>query len=409
MLAEWPAGYGGFHLETEKGELLPIQRTFDGKALFYASDMPGMGYAVFRIRQGELPAAAMPADRSGTENAYIRLRFSPEGQICSIYDREADRELLPEGAVANCLESYEDRPHCYDAWELESYYKEKSWPVGAPERFSLLEAGPHRVVYQAEYRYLDSCVEQRMIVYARERRIDFVTAADWHEQHILLKAAFPTNLLAANATYEIQFGTVERPAHLNTSWDAARFETCAHKWADLSEDGYGAALLNDCKYGYDIHEGVLRLSLIKAATFPNEAADQGRHEFTYSFLPHAGGWREAGVSRQAYDLNVPLKTRFLSGTAEGLPPRFGWLECQEPNIVAEVLKPAEDGNGLIARLFETFGRRSRCTVKVAGPAREAWECDLLERRQQPLPLTDGLLSLTFKPYEIKTVRLITKA
>lgn len=244
-----------------------------------------------------------------------------------------------------------------------------------------------------------------MIVYARSCRIDFVTTADWHQRHILLKAAFPTELLAANASFEIQFGAVERPTHFNTSWDAARFESCAQKWADLSENGYGAALLNDCKYGYDVHDGVLRLSLIRAGTFPNEEADQGTHVFTYSLMPHVGGWREAGVSRQAYDLNAPMEARFLAGAAEDLPGRWSAAQCDAPGVLSEVLKPAEDGDGLVLRLFEALGGRTYCPIQFPADTAEAWECDLLEQPVSPLALTEGRIQLTFKPFEIKTIRL----
>lgn len=402
--AEWPVGYDDFHLESG-GEILPVQRTFDGKALFYAPEVPGMGYTALTIRPGKAAAPPLTADLSHVENDFFRIAFDPAGQIVSIFDREAARELLPAGETANRLETYEDRPHCYDAWEIEAYYKEKPWPVGAPESFWLLESDPHRAVYRSCYRYLDSTIQQDMIVYARSRRIDFVTTADWHQRHILLKAAFPTELLAANASFEIQFGAVERPTHFNTSWDAARFESCAQKWADLSENGYGAALLNDCKYGYDVHDGVLRLSLIRAGTFPNEEADQGTHVFTYSLMPHVGGWREAGVSRQAYDLNAPMEARFLAGAAEDLPGRWSAAQCDAPGVLSEVLKPAEDGDGLVLRLFEALGGRTYCPIQFPADTAEAWECDLLEQPVSPLALTEGRIQLTFKPFEIKTIRL----
>lgn len=400
----WPANYDAFHLEAASGERIPVQRTVHGQALFYAPEIPSMGYATFKIHPGQLSSDSLHADLSKVENPYLCLRFNEAGQIYSIFDREAQRELLPEGEIANRLESYEDRPHCYDAWEIELYHKEKVWLLDAPACFALVENGPHRAVYHTEYQYLDSKIEQDIIVYAKSRRIDFVTTADWHEQHILLKAAFPTELLAASASFEVQFGAVERPTHYNTSWDTARFETCAQKWADLSEADYGAALLNDCKYGYDIHDNVLRLSLIKAATFPNEVADQGRHAFTYSLLPHIGGWRQGEVSRQSYDLNRPLQAQLLTGEVKGLPSRYSWMECGENNIVAETLKPAEDGGDMILRLFEAYGQRTRCTVKVGANASDAWECDLLEQPTEKAVFSNGELSLLFHPFEIKTIR-----
>src|SRR5262249_30252000 len=159
-----------------------------------------------------------------------------------------------------------------------------------------------RAGVEIKRRYRRSQIRQKIYVYHDDKRVDFDTLIDWHEQHILLKAAFPVNVLSPVATFDVQWGNVQRPTHRNTSWDWARFESCAHKWADLSECNYGVALLNDCKYGYDIHANVIRLSLLKSATSPDPTADQGEHVMIYSLLPHLGDWR-AGVIPTAYDLN----------------------------------------------------------------------------------------------------------
>ena len=176
---------------------------------------------------------------------------------------------------------------------------------------------------------------------------------------------------------------------------------CAHKWADLSEDGYGVALLNDCKYGYDVKDGVMRLTLLKSATSPNIDADREEHAFCYSLMPHAGGWREAGVEKQAYFLNTPLRTAQASGGGT-LPDRFSLLQTGAENIVAEVVKQAYDGNGLLVRLYESFGRRTETALTLGIDAKEVWECDLLENN---LSQHTGN-TLFFRPYEIKTLRIV---
>ena len=218
----------------------------------------------------------------------------------------------------------------------------------------LVEIGPLRATLEIRRRVLHSQVVQRISLTAFSARLDFETWVDWHERHIFLKAAFPVDVLSPQATYEIQWGNVQRPTHRNTSWDWARFETCAHKWVDLSEGGYGVSLLNDCKYGHDIHDNVLRLSLLRAPTNPDPEADQGEHHFTYSLLPHAGAWDENTIA-QAYFLNDPLVVAAIGdGRMEkpvsGAP--LSLLAVDVPNLVIETVKAAEDGRGLIVRLYE---------------------------------------------------------
>lgn len=202
---------------------------------------------------------------------------------------------------------------------------------------------------------------------------------DWHEEHALLKAAFPVDVYATRARYDIQFGSIERDTHRNTSWDAARFEVCAHKWADLSEAGYGVALLNDCKYGCDIHDGVMRLSLLRAPTHPNPNADRGAHTFTYALLPHEGDYRTGGVVREGYALNCP-GLRPASGRAGRARCRKAnsFVSVDAPGVVVEAVKRAEDGNGIIVRLYEAWGMRTRAVLSVPGSTRAVTPCTAME-------------------------------
>jgi alpha-mannosidase len=207
------------------------------------------------------------------------------------------------------------------------------------------------------------------------------------------------------ATYDVQWGNVQRPTHRNTSWDWARFESCAHKWVDLSEGDYGVSLLNDCKYGHDIQDNVIRLTLLRSPTFPDPEADQGEHRFVYSLLPHTGDWRAARTVPAAYELNDPLILRRVSGGADYQEP-MSLVSVDAPNVVIETVKQAEDGNGLIVRLYENHRCRGPVTLRCGFPLAAASRCNLLEEEQAPLDVGRDSVRLAIKPYQIITLRLL---
>jgi alpha-mannosidase len=224
-------------------------------------------------------------------------------------------------------------------------------------------------------------------------RIDFSTEVEWRESQKLLKVAFPLNIYAHKATYEIQFGHLERANHVNTSWEMGKFEVCAQKWADLSEAGYGVALLNDCKYGHDIQGNVMRLSLLRAPNSPDPLADRGRHQFTYALFPHLGDLREGRVVEQAYALNMPLIVREMSPANGSLPPSHSFFLVDRPGVVVEAVKVAEDGRAIIVRLYESEGGRGPLTVTAVLPVKKAWLASLLEVEEKPLPIKSGSVRL----------------
>src|SRR5215471_15084848 len=240
------------------------------------------------------------------QNEYYDLWIDGQGEISRLFDKRAERDVLAPGQTGNQLIAYEDRPLNFDAWDIDLFYEERPYPVRAVTSLRLLEEGPVRATVEIIRPYLSSRITQRISLWRNSPRIDMATEIDWHEHQTLLKAAFPLAINSTRATYEIQFGNVERPTHRNTSWDIARFEVCAHRWIDLSEGGYGVSLLNDSKYGHDVHDNVVRLTLLKSGIYPDAHADEGLHRFTYSLLPHEGDWREAQSVRRAYELNVPV-------------------------------------------------------------------------------------------------------
>jgi alpha-mannosidase len=244
-----------------------------------------------------------------------------------------------------------------------------------------------------------------MYLYRDSKRLDFDTWIDWHEQHLLLKAAFPVNILSPVATFDIQWGNVQRPTHRNTPWDWARFETCAHKWADLSEGDYGVALLNDCKYGYDIHDHIMRLTLLKSATSPDPDADQGEHVMTYSLLPHLGDWR-TGVVPAGYDLNDPLIVRRVSAHGTSAAPLSSLVSVDASNVVIETIKQAEDARGIIVRLYENERARGPVALHSGFPLQTAHRCNLLEVDEEEFAIQDNEVRFDIAPYQIVTLRLV---
>jgi alpha-mannosidase len=244
-------------------------------------------------------------------------------------------------------------------------------------------------------------------MYRSNPRIDFCTELDWQQHQMIFKAAFPVNVRATQATYEIQFGNIQRPTHKNTSFDQAHYENPAQKWADLSEGDYGVALLNDSKYGYDIHGHVLRLTLHRSPIEPDPFADQGIHQFTYSLLPHQGTWRNSVIAREAYALNTPEHWAVVpSNPAGSLPGSLSWCQVDSDHVILETLKQAEDEPAWILRLYEYKQyRNDNVQLRFWHPVKKVVVVDLLERDLQPLKTINDSVSISMRPYEIKTLKV----
>ncbi|MCD4674354.1 MAG: alpha-mannosidase [Anaerolineaceae bacterium] len=345
------------------------------------------------------------------ENDFLRVELNKAGDITSIYDKAAEREVLPEGAIANQFQAFEDMPLSWDAWDIDIFYDDKMWLPEQAASVTVIEAGALRVALEIKRRILNSNYIQRISLRHNSPRLDFETTIHWKERKILLKAAFPVNVLSPTATYEIQWGNVERPTHRNTSWDWARFETAAQKWVDLSEGDYGVSLLNDCKYGHDIHENILRLTLLRGTTAPDPDADLGEHHFTYSLFPHSGSWDEHTIA-EAYALNDPIIVHQENTTIaeSSLSVRGGasFVAANQPNIVIETVKKAEDGKGFIIRLYESQRKRGRFTLTTNFPLAEAWRANILEENQQRLKTEMQCVFCNIKPYQILTLRLVPR-
>lgn len=392
------------------------QQAADGSYLYLAEDVPSKGYRVFtdeNMKNGEtegLNGAVMTIVSAGENGVpeqirtpYYDITFNSYGEMTGIYDRREGRELLKAGERGNRILIFEDRPLEFDAWNIDPTYKEKWWEFEEPQEFRVLENGPVRGCIYIRRKFLDSVMEQHIYVYKHTARIDFKTDMDWHEHQMLVKVFFPLDIFCDSASYEIQFGNVKRPTHYNTSWDRARFETCGHKWADMSEDGYGAALLNDCKYGYDIHDSVMSLTLLKSGIFPNPEADQGSHSFTYGLFPHQGDFRRGHVMEEAYDLNCPMEGTWVRGTGK---ESFSFLQIRESNVFADTVKRSEKEDGIIVRLYEAYGRRTKVHMTVPwAEGRRIMECGCMEDEWTDMGICRGETEFEMKPYEIKTMKI----
>lgn len=341
------------------------------------------------------------------ETGRYKLVFNERGEIASLYDKEAGREIVKPGEAANRFHFYHDRPTLWDAWDIDDRYELQPAGDAVLLEKRVMLRGKVKDVLRFRWKLHRSEIRQDLILYHGDKRIDFRTEVDWNEAHKLLKVGFPIDVVTGKATYEIPFGALERPTHRNTSWEQAQFEVCGHRFADVSEAGYGVSLLNDCKYGYDIQGSTIRLSLLRAPKWPDDTADLGKHEFTYSLYPHEGDWREAHTVRKAAELNAAAAC-VEGGPVPGsfaLPGAASFIRFQANHVVLDTVKPSEDGGGIILRLYESAGGRERVTIGWPQPVRKAFVSNALEDELEELALTDGAIELAFRPFEIKTVKL----
>ena len=359
-------------------------------------------YSLTPLR-GDAPSEPVTVTEAGgsivLENARLKAEFSAEADLVRLYDKEFDREVLATGETGNVLQIFEDRPLSWDAWDIDSFFEDRGEIVRGLVSMRVVETGPLRAAIEIQRSFRSSTLTQRVEMCADSARLDFVTKVDWHETHILLKVAFPVSVLSPKATYEIQWGSIERPTHRNTMWDYAKFEVAAQKWADLSEGDYGVALLNDCKYGYDIRDHVMRLSLIKSATMPDPKADQGLHEFTYSLFPHGGDWRN-NVIHAAYAQNQPARC-VLGRAPEHLV--CGLISTDDKAAVVETVKPSEDGTGVVFRVFDAHRKRGSRAILLGAEMREIVETNLLEEVEGFIGGSTDRVDLPLSPFEIKTL------
>ncbi|MGW0753575.1 alpha-mannosidase [Streptomyces sp. NPDC002587] len=343
-------------------------------------------------------------------NGRLLVEIDGRGLVVSAYDLEARRESLAPGAAANLLQIHPDFPNMWDAWDVDAFYRNKVTDLVQLDALEVAESGPASVTVRATRSFGRSKAVQSLTLRAGAKTLDIVTDVDWHETEKFLKAAFPLDVKADRTAAETQFGHVYRATHTNTSWEAAKFEICAHRWIHAEEPGWGVALLNESTYGHDVTRDVradggqtttIRLSLLRAPRYPDPETDQGSHTLRYSLAPGAG---IGDAVREGHALNLPERV------VPGAGPVAPLVAVDDDAVVVEAVKLAEDrGGDVIVRLYESRGGRATATLTADFPFTAAAESDLLER---PLeggavgsPAPDGTVALTLRPFQILTVRL----
>lgn len=414
-----------------------VQDLGNGRCIFSAV-APGCGWARYDLRAGDgensngtlaLVGLSVEDDDERAQieqledgswaltNGIVTVTVDDDGLITAVHDEIHDRAVLPEGEHANLFQLHHDLPNDTDAWDVDrSYLDTIENLTGGVELIEVVESGPVRAALRVVRRFGAgglSKIDQLIRVCAHSRRVEFVTDVDWHETHRFLKVAFPVAVRSLDAEYEIQFGHIRRPTHENTSWDRARFEVPAQRWANLGETGYGVALLNDCKYGYDIHGHVIRLSLLRSPTWPDPEADRGHHRFGYALLPHGGDLAAGLVAEEAESFNLGLRAVTTTPHEGKLSSRARAIGIDQPGIFLSAAKRAEDSDDLVLRIYEAYGGRGEIEVEIGQPFRwcrlAAHQVDLLERdiSDAELPSNPGgtTLSIPLDPFEVSTVRL----
>ena len=384
-------------LKDADGTVYPVQQTESG-AVAYIKGIPSKGYKALMAAEAQAASPFTRSDEYHLETPFYSIALDATGAFTSIFDKENDREVLKPGQVAR-IRCYEDKPIYYDNWDIDMYYTEKSWAVDELKSLRWIADGAVETVLELVFDCCGSEILQKIHFYADTRRIDFETKIDWKLHQHLLKAEFPVDIHADEATFEVQFGNVKRKTHTNTSWDKARFESCAQKWMDFSEGHYGVSLLNDCKYGHSVNDGVIGLTLLKSGVEPHPNADVEVHEFTYSLLPHAESWQQAGTVQEAYKLNQSAYA--VIGGEAGKAASFA--SVNKRNVILETVKAAENGEGTVLRLYECENARTKVTVTLPEGTKAAYLTNLLEEIESELDVVDNAVTFTIKPYEIITV------
>ncbi|MEQ8839249.1 MAG: glycoside hydrolase family 38 C-terminal domain-containing protein [Lacipirellulaceae bacterium] len=412
------------HGELESGEpegstLLPLNTTsFPRREVvetadrgLHLVDAPSVGFGEFLPRnEPRMPVTIELRDGVlHLQNESLSAKLSESGELLELKETESGRQVL--SGPGNKFVLYDDHPSLWDAWDVEPSILETGHDCQPASRCHIQTPGPLRaeVVFERAIG-TSSSLKQTVRLDADSRRLEFHCEVDWQEKHKLLKVHFPTTVRASNATFEMPFGFAERPTHCNTSADAAQFEVPGHRWADLSEPGYGVALLTDCKYGYSVSRGDLALSLLRAPTYPDEQCDVGKHQFASAVVPHQGDWRSGDVVREATSFNQPLLWAKRPEIEAGRS-----LFTVEGGLVLDTVKPAEDGEGVVVRLYDPYGSSGRAVLKTRLPFSSACKSNILEDNLGHVDLFEEMssegepwrcLSLDYRPAEVVCLHLI---
>lgn len=374
--------------------------SIDGK-VYETKKIGACGWSVQKLENDE---TKVQINGLTAENNFFILELDNAGRIKRLYDKRFNREVFRENEFGNEFRIYEDMPLLYENWELASYYDTKGKILDSCVEISPICEGA-RKGFKTVRKYHNSTITQRIYLYDNTERIDVENQIDWAEHKQLLKLHFPFNVKSNKATYDIQYGSVERNTHKNTSWDAAKFEVCGQKWVDISDYGYGVSLINDCKYGFGADGSNLSLTVLKCGTYPNPVADQGKHEFRFAIYPHKGDYRQANTAMEAYSFNQPLVYTEVQPSDGCLNDNFSLLSLDADGIIIDTVKQCEDDGSYVIRMYEAFDRVVDANLKFGIPVSSVEECDLMEKNIKVLPLNNNSVKIKLNNFEILTLKV----
>ena len=404
----WPQGRAPKSLDVA-GERVPVQAIddFGTRKLVFKTPETALGAVAVGDLSNRAPenAPRLKVGPRRIENGEFAVRFDANGNLTSVRTLDDDPvEFVAKGALANVFQVFDDHPLFWDAWDVEAYNLETLHEVTRAESFEVVEQGPVRAAVEVVRKFGSSTVRQRISL-GPTPGIRFDTEVDWREENKMLKVAFPVAVNASRATYEIQFGHVDRPTHSNTSWDMAQFEVCAQKWADLSEGGHGVALINQGKYGHDIKGNVMRLTLLRAPKSPDPTCDIGVHRFTYVLLPHYDQLQHSDVVAASYAVNARPWVVPVERSAGRNQATNQFVATDTRSVVVESVKKAEDSSRVVVRMYECHNSRGRAELHCAKKVKRAWTTDLQENPLAEIPVSNGSVKFEFRPFEIVTLAL----
>ena len=324
-----------------------------------------------------------------------------KGRFVSYKTKSGAEVVSDRNCPLNTLYFGEDIPAIWDNWDIDYDQAQKMYPVTEFVSSEVVSVGALQLRVRVKYRFGESSLLQDIVFYSDTPRIDFESVVDWNSPHSLLKVGFKVNILANEARFETQFGNIKRPTHENYPTDKTQFEVCNHKWTDLADTRFGVAILNDCKYGISVNGNDMRLTLHKGGCRPDPRGDKGVHKFTYSLLVHETAFSTESVIQPAYELNYPAMVFEGAAACEN---GKSFLTVDSDHVIIETVKPAEDGDGFIARLYETEGAFAQCDLTVSKTVGSVFATDMLEWEDTPIAMKDNRVALQFKPFEIKTLR-----
>ncbi len=374
-----------------------------------ARDVPSLGYEVLHVVPGKRPFASdLKVTGTTLENAALRVVVDPTtGCITELFDKKGGFETLAKGACGNELQTFKDTPKDYDAWNIDPGTLDvPPTLITDADSVEVTEKGPMRASIRVTRHWQNSKFVQEIQLDAGSDQVVVVNDIDWHETHVLLKAAFALSATNPFATYEIPFGTIQRPTTRNNSWEKAQFEVGAQRWADISNAQHGFSLINESKFGYDGVGNLLRLTLLRSPVWPDPNADRGHHHFSYALYPHAGDWKQAMTVRHGFNFNYRLKAMQVEAHAGSLPAEHSFVGITPDDVVLTAMKKAEDTHALIFHFYEWAGKGGSATLRVPPGATGAVETNLLENPQgEALQVEGDHVTVHFRPYEIVAVRV----